>query len=572
MIDPATPPKSSTPAGGFEYRRVAYAAAWIVCLMYAGQRMHHARTEFDNWSNDSPEKHRADGNDGHAQIDFGGQWVMGRMVATGHARDLYDRREQWKVVREGFPRSAESNYVRKNAFPASLRDPSIKPEDVRHDDDAMMWWFMGTDPPQWDEAGAAVALPVLADPFSPSALTAVAPLAVSVDRLSPELIAAVDRKTIGGPLYPPVHGFLYAPLGLLDPQPAYIVFQLGSFALTFLAGLGVCRMTRGRVWWPVATVVILLWPGYRGGLDLGQNQVLSLTILVWGWVLATRGRDGWGGVVWGLLAFKPVWAAAFFLVPLLMGRWRFCATMAVTGLASIVATLPFTGVQPWLDWLAVGREASDLYLVNKNWVHLSRDVSGIPRRFLIDFTVPESERGGRIADLASWACLFSVLAMTIGVYLGRGRREYCTGLGTGFLILGAYLGCYRFMYYDTVLAVLPVAVLLARPGWLVRPTVRWVPIALLALLLAVDNLLIHWHLQATFAVGRWAVPTHDAAGVTSYATPTVSMATSVEYPWDTVFLLMLWMWCGWRLIREGDRGEPEAATDHNPSALSRDPT
>src|SRR5207253_2803043 len=81
------------------------------------------------------------------------------------------------------------------------------------------------------------------------------------------------------------------------------------------------------------------------------------------WGLAVRGRNVAGGMVWGLLAFKPVWAAAFFLVPLLTRRWRFALAMLGTGAALGLATLPFVGLQTWFDWLAVGREATGLYNV-----------------------------------------------------------------------------------------------------------------------------------------------------------------------------------------------------------------
>src|SRR5205823_6328402 len=96
-----------------------------------------------------------------------------------------------------------------------------------------------------------------------------------------------------------------------------------------------------------------------------------------------------GGVVWGLFAFKPVWGLAFFLVPLLSGRWRMCLAMVGTGAALGLLTLPVVGVQTWFDWLQVGREAAGVYNVNENWIHLSRDLQGIPRRLLLDFNLPE---------------------------------------------------------------------------------------------------------------------------------------------------------------------------------------
>ena len=65
--------------------------------------------------------------------------------------------------------------------------------------------------------------------------------------------------------------------------------------------------------------------------------------------------------MWGLLAFKPVWAVAFLLVPLLTRRWRFAAGMVLCGGGLALATLPFTGIQPWLDWLKLGSIGAEGY-------------------------------------------------------------------------------------------------------------------------------------------------------------------------------------------------------------------
>src|SRR4029079_9159857 len=108
--------------------------------------------------------------------------------------------------------------------------------------------------------------------------------------------------------------FLYAPLAVgPSPQPAYFAFQWVSLAATFLAGLGVGVLSRGRVWWPVATTLVLLYPGYRAGLELGQNAILTLAVVVGGWALAARGRDGLGGAVGGVLGLKPGWGGRVLL-------------------------------------------------------------------------------------------------------------------------------------------------------------------------------------------------------------------------------------------------------------------
>ena len=131
------------------------------------------------------------------------------------------------------------------------------------------------------------------------------------------LIESEERPGVGGPLYPPIHALLFYPLGLLPPQRAYRIDQLLNFSLTFAIGFLAWQLTRGRLWASVAVGILLAFPGYIGAIMLGRNSLVSLVLLLLGWLLMDRGRPWWGGAVWGLLAFKPVWAVSFFVVPLL---------------------------------------------------------------------------------------------------------------------------------------------------------------------------------------------------------------------------------------------------------------
>ena len=138
---------------------------------------------------------------------------------------------------------------------------------------------------------------------------------------------------------------------------------------------------------------------------------------IWGWALASRGYNVAAGIVWGLFAFKPVWAAAFFLVPLLMRRWRFCLAMVLTGAVLGALTLPFVGLQSWFDWLQVGSDASELYKVNKNWIHLSRDLQGLPRCMFMDFEKPEARRATPpLINALAWGLWGAVFGATVIIY------------------------------------------------------------------------------------------------------------------------------------------------------------
>src|SRR5262249_40680704 len=266
-----------------------------------------------------PTKNRRDGNDGHTSIDFGGQWLMGRMLTRGYGYELYNRNRQYEVAAQAYPRELEA------------------PAAESHDAENLLNWFMDESTTKElrdqgthiNQTKATSVLPLAAaDPLQAAVILASA----KPNCWTQEGVDEVRQKRVGGPLYPPTQAFLFAPLATGDhPQWAYFTMQWLLLGMVFLSGLGIRFLTSGKIWWPIATALLLLYPGLRGALHLGQNAPISLAVVVWGWVLISRGYHGWGGIVWGLMVFKPTWAVAFFLVPLFTRRWRTCLSMAATG-------------------------------------------------------------------------------------------------------------------------------------------------------------------------------------------------------------------------------------------------
>src|SRR5687767_11506651 len=64
-----------------------YVLAWLLALGLAAGYLHWAWHYFD-------EPRRRDGNLGHVWIDFGGQWLLGRMIVEGRGEQLYVRGPQ----------------------------------------------------------------------------------------------------------------------------------------------------------------------------------------------------------------------------------------------------------------------------------------------------------------------------------------------------------------------------------------------------------------------------------------------------------------------------------------------
>jgi hypothetical protein len=556
------------------HRYTRYVLSWIVVISVAAISLDDAWHRFDN------PKRQQSGNGGHTTIDFGGQWLMGRMLVEGQGRHLYDRHRQRQVLERNYPREDE--------------DPAQQLSDAED----LMRCFMGHDEGKSAHvrhgdlnAGQTIgsfALPLgTADPLG-CTLT----LAFAWDFWQP---ATAD---IGGPLYPPINSLYFYPLGLLPPQPAYRLNQVLNTLLAFLGGLGISLLSRGRLWWPVAAFGILIFPGFKGSVTLGQNATLTLTITIWGWTLIARDRPGWGGVVWGLLAFKPVWALAFFLVPLLTRRWRTCFTMVATGVALAAATLPFIGGlegwRVWRDWLHVGKEAAVLYNADENWIFLSRDLLSIPRRWLLDFEVSVGVRDANWLPpaLLGWSIVLVVLETSVRlIILRKEQARAVTGPPAAFLFLFAWMMCFHFMYYDVLLAALPIFLLLTEPRRYLQPTLlairpvseeqvggegagyygarlpqgypQPVPLrqagygqiwtlnslilTIIAILLFIEHSLhflgVSASVQANF-LQNWPIleswPIHQ---------PMPFSGDWKGTPWETFCLMVLWLYCGWLWMR-----------------------
>ncbi len=429
--------------------RSRYVLCWLVAIGTAAGYLYFSWHHFDD-----PD--RRDGNRGHTFIDFGGQYLLGRMLVRGQGRHLYHRPSQRGILEE--------------AYPPQNQNPNQETSDA----DRLMTSFMGND----DET---------------------------------------ERDSVGGPLYPPIQAIWFYPLAWLPPQTAYRLLQLAIILGAFAAGLGLSILSEGRLWRPLAALAVILFPGFAGSLSLGQNSVFSLNVLIWGWVLDSRGRPVEGGLVWGLLAFKPVWAAAFLLFPLWTGRWRVALAMLASGLAQTILTLPLVGWHSWQDWLRITQEAMQVSQTDEFWILRSRDLFTLPRRWLdFDSPVPDLHMA-QTASLIGWGLWLAVVGMTTGIAVLRKRQSSpAAGQGSTLLFLGAILSCIHFMYYDVLLAALPVFLLYAGPK--LPPWPFHLLITVLVLAPAIPALRLGepptetWCLLGLWALSGWSWIRRDMSG------------------------------------------------------------
>jgi hypothetical protein len=341
---------------------------------------------------------------------------------------------------------------------------------------------------------------------------------------------AADEKRVGGPLYPPVHCFVIYPLSLMPPRLAYRVSEVLNLLEALLAGWAIVLLSHRRVWLPIASLLVMIFFGFSNSMHLGQNATLTLAILLWGWAFMSAGREVCGGAIWGMLAFKPVWALSFFFVPLLTRRWRAGLAMGLTGTCLAALTLPVVGWHSWMDWLQVGKEAAAEYRTDKRWIRLSRDVLGLPRRWNV-------EMDPRWADIIGWGMLGAIFVSTVALAIARRRQaQAATGPIAAFVLLGMWLCCFHFMYYDVLLTVLPLAaLLLGREFFPASRLARFIPIALVVIV----------YLESPCTMFEENILNRSDSGRL----------------WDTCCLIAIWAWCGlvWLKMAPEARAVPSAS-------------
>jgi hypothetical protein len=183
----------------------------------------------------------------------------------------------------------------------------------------------------------------------------------------------------------------------------------------------------------------------------------------------------------------------------------------------------------------------------------------------LDFAVAWTERRDNVRMATVAGILYLVpLAATFLISLWRRTvvREM-NGPGPAFILLGAWMSCIHFMYYDVALAALPVSLLFVDPARYLEPLlVAVVPLNRAGL----NPTFRQWWRPGPHFEQRGDLPiiriSHANIWVLNRVEPTLLVllvATTTVFPlvglglralpYDTLFLMALWAWCGWLVVR-----------------------
>jgi hypothetical protein len=238
--------------------------------------------------------------------------------------------------------------------------------------------------------------------------------------------------------YPPSFQLALMPLAAMPYVTAWLVWTgliLGAYALMTM------KLARTDHRW-----LLLLAPAVAINVLMGQNGLLSTALLGAG-VLMLERRPILGGLVLGLLTYKPHFAV---LVPvvLLFGReWRAFAASAVSALATSAASALVLGVQPWLAFIQRAMHPMSVFSTS------SSTASSVPSVMIMAQSLGLNAQVGAVCH---W--LIAGLASIAVVWIWRRSKDglvRAAALAAATLLVTPYL-----RLYDLALLALPIAAML----------------------------------------------------------------------------------------------------------------
>ncbi len=151
--------------------------------------------------------------------------------------------------------------------------------------------------------------------------------------------------------YPPTMLLLMAPLGLMGPVAAWMLWTTCGLAALLFAVLPDRRR-------PGHAILLLLLPAIVVSAAFGQTGLITGALLLGGLRL-TPSRPVLGGVLLGLLTIKPQMGVLVPVALVASKQWRAIAAATVTAVAlAVVGGLTF-GFGSWPTWLHALPNAAD---------------------------------------------------------------------------------------------------------------------------------------------------------------------------------------------------------------------
>ena len=210
------------------------------------------------------------------------------------------------------------------------------------------------------------------------------------DMHDPDVQFAKERPLVPGLpevvpfVRPSYYALVLSPISWLPFEEAFWVWTAWHSLLLIACWVWAVR----RFGWDALIFSVMFFPG-AAGIIHGQDAVVMLIVGIAGYVLADRGRNFWGGFVWGLGLIKFHLLLLLPLAMLVRRERNMFAGFAVSGCAALLSFLGLggvAGVRKYLELLqrddlkelSPGLEVMvNVHAITANLLHESTVLSGI---------------------------------------------------------------------------------------------------------------------------------------------------------------------------------------------------
>jgi hypothetical protein len=178
-----------------------------------------------------------------------------------------------------------------------------------------------------------------------------------------------QTETLSGPFQPGPSGlYLYTPLPALLVVPLTWLGLSGATLVWLFIRLGLlvaaCALMPVQRWVRFATLgVAILSAQFLFDLNLGNVSLIVtfFAVVAWRWLDRPIG----GVAVAASITIRPA-MGVIWLWWIVRRRWQAVAWTVIGGAAIVLASLPFTGPDPWLQFVTVLRNVSDVMGTQNN--------------------------------------------------------------------------------------------------------------------------------------------------------------------------------------------------------------
>jgi alpha-1,2-mannosyltransferase len=154
------------------------------------------------------------------------------------------------------------------------------------------------------------------------------------------------------PVYGPQVALLFRPFASVPYLASFGLWSVLTVALYLWSCFAIWRRNPAlRTFRTDVTLLAIASPALWQLILHGQNSAVALACLTGGWLLVQSGRLVAGGLVLGLLFYKPQLAIATIVVLACTAQWRVIVSMGASVAAQMSAVVVLLGTAPILDYV-----------------------------------------------------------------------------------------------------------------------------------------------------------------------------------------------------------------------------